>query len=78
MDVLAERRIPGDPDTPNSDRQLAACCFLFLSLFCFELSLISLRAASSAGLSPGVSERLFTGEAPGRIFFHEIANEILG
>lgn len=30
------------------------------------------------GLSPGVSECLLTGEALGRIFFHETADEILG
>lgn len=33
MDVLAERRIPGDPDAPNSDRQLAAGLFLIFNSF---------------------------------------------
>lgn len=81
MDVLAERRIPGDPDAPNSDRQLAAGLFFFKFLFSFSLNSVSLACVEhpvQVWLSPGVSERLLTGEALGRIFFHETANEILG
>lgn len=81
MDVLAERRIPGDPDAPNSDRQLAAGLLFLEFLFSFSLLSVSLACVEhpvQVWLSPGVSERLLTGEALGRIFFHETANEILG
>lgn len=87
MDVLAERRIPGDPDAPNSDRQIAAGLFLknnkkqqlfFPSFSLNSASLTCVEHPVLVWLSPGVSERLFTGEALGRIFFHETANEILG
>lgn len=61
----------------HTNRHIYQHILFQLQLLC-SISLTCARHSECRGLSPGVSERQFAGEALGRILFHQTADEILG